>query len=190
MLGIIIGVVVGVVVILLVCVLEWWISTHNDFKRSLVKIEEAKSSIDIALNKRYDTLTKMLDITKGYAKHEKETLIEVTKMRTGVPQNANMEQLQEVSNNLQALAKQLDVVVERYPELKADTSFVELQRASRDVEENLQAARRMYNANVSAYNQAIAVFPNSLIANSRNFVKKDFFEAEGSKKQDVKIDLN
>ena len=97
MLGIIIGVVVGVVVILLVCVLAWWISTHNDFKRSLVKIEEAKSSIDIALNKRYDTLTKMLDITKGYAKHEKETLIEVTKMRTGVPQNANMEQLQEVS---------------------------------------------------------------------------------------------
>ena len=189
MLGIIIGVVVGVVVILLVCVLAWWISTHNDFKRSLVKIEEAKSSIDIALNKRYDTLTKMLDITKGYAKHEKETLIEVTKMRTGVPQNANMEQLQEVSNNLQALAKQLDVVVERYPELKADTSFVELQRASRDVEENLQAARRMYNSNVSYYNQKREVFPSSIVANHYNLEKALFFEVEEIKRSDVKMDF-
>ena len=189
MLGIIIGVVVGVVVILLVCVLAWWISTHNDFKRSLVKIEEAKSSIDIALNKRYDTLTKMIDITKGYAKHEKETLIEVTKMRTGVPQNANMEQLQEVSNNLQALAKQLDVVVERYPELKADTSFVELQRASRDVEENLQAARRMYNSNVSYYNQKREVFPSSIVANHYHLEKALFFEVEEIKRSDVKMDF-
>ena len=189
MLGIIIGVVVGVVVILLVCVLAWWISTHNDFKRSLVKIEEAKSSIDIAWNKRYDTLTKMLDITKGYAKHEKETLIEVTKMRTGVPQNANMEQLQEVSNNLQALAKQLDVVVERYPELKADTSFVELQRASRDVEENLQAARRMYNSNVSILNQMLVTFPDKIVANMKHIEKKQFFEADEVKKEDVKIEF-
>ena len=189
MLGIIIGVVVGVVVILGICVLAWWISTHNDFKRSLVKIEEAKSSIDIALNKRYDTLTKMLDITKGYAKHEKETLIEVTKMRTGVPQNANMEQLQEVSNNLQALAKQLDVVVERYPELKADTSFVELQRASRDVEENLQAARRMYNSNVSILNQMLVTFPDKIVANMKHIEKKQFFEADEVKKEDVKIEF-
>ena len=178
-----------IILVIVALVVIYFISTYNSFVKLRNQAEEANAGIDVHLKQRYDLIPNLVETVKGYAKHEKETLIEVTKMRTGVPQNANMEQLQEVSNNLQALAKQLDVVVERYPELKADTSFVELQRASRDVEENLQAARRMYNSNVSYYNQKREVFPSSIVANHYHLEKALFFEVEEIKRSDVKMDF-
>ena len=81
----------------------------------------------------------------------------------------------------------LNVVVEQYPQLRASENFAKLQNASAEVEENLQAARRVYNANVSYYNQKIVVFPSSMIANWKGFTKRDFFEAEASKRQDVEF---
>ena len=83
----------------------------------------------------------------------------------------------------------LNVVVEQYPNLKADTQFTFLQNSIGDVEEQLQAARRLYNANVSAYNQAIIVFPTSIVANASHLTKRDFFEAEEIKREDVKIEF-
>ena len=88
-----------------------------------------------------------------------------------------------------SVAKQLSVVVEQYPTLKADTQFTAIQNHIADVEEQLQAARRLYNANVSRYNQAIIVFPASIVANAAHLTKRDFFEAEETKREDVKIEF-
>lgn len=166
----------------------WVISTTNTFRRMLVKIDESESSIDVALTKRYDLLTKMLAATKGYMKHEQETLTKIVQMRQpahAAPIGEKQEFANELSKGLQAI----NVVVEQYPDLKASKNVEQLQNAVFDVEENLQASRRVYNANVSYYNQKVVVFPSSIIANWKNFTKKDFFEADAVKREDVKFDF-
>lgn len=184
--GIIVAVVI--IVVLVIALVGWWISTSNKFKRMGVKIDEAESGIDVALTKRFDLLKKALATVKGYAKHESETLEKVIKMRTPAS-NASLAEKQEFANATGQALNSINVVAEQYPQLKADTQFTSLQNHISDVEEQLQAARRLYNANVSAYNQAIIVFPGSLVANSMHLTKREFFEAEETKKADVKIEF-
>jgi len=176
---------IGGIILLVVIVVIWYISTVNKLNRTIVKIDEADSGIDVALTKRYDVLTKMMDTVKGYAKHEKETLFEVINLRKGMTLEEKNEANAKMSQNLE----KIHVVVENYPELKSSENYKTLQQSIVDVEEHLQAARRMYNSNVSIFNQMIVTFPTSIIANNKGMVKKEFFEADEIKKQDVKIDL-
>lgn len=176
-----------VVAVLAVIVLGWWISTSNNFKRMQVKIDEALSGIDVALTKRFDLLTKAIATAKGYAKHEQETLEKIIAMRNP-GRNSSLAEKQEFANQTAEAIKTLNIVAEQYPTLKADTQFTAIQNHIADVEEQLQAARRLYNANVSAYNQSIIVFPASLVAGTK-FARRDFFEAEESKREDVKIEF-
>ncbi len=186
--GQVVLIVVLAVVAVILIIVGWIISTINAFRRMIVKIDESESGIDVQLTKRFDLLTKMVQATKGYAKHEQETLSKVIAMRNP-GSNATLAEKTEFANQLTQGLASLNVVVERYPELKASEQFTNLQRASVDVEENLQAARRVYNANVSHYNQKIVVFPASMIANWKGFTKRDFFEAEATKREDVKFDF-
>ena len=185
-LGAVIGIVAAVVII--IAIIGWWISTSNKFKVMQVKIDEALSGIDVALTKRFDLLTKAVATAKGYAKHESETLEKIISMRNP-GKYSSLGEKQEFANATSEAIKSLNVVVEQYPTLKADTQFTSIQRHIADVEEQLQAARRLYNSNVSTYNQAIIVFPGSIIANKSGFTKRDFFEAEASKREDVKIEF-
>lgn len=180
-------VLICIVGFLLLVFIGWWISTANKFKVMLVKIDEAESGIEVALTKRYDLLTKALASVKGYAKHEDETLSKIVAMRNPGA-NSTFEEKQEFANKTDAAMKAFNVIVEQYPTLKADTQFSALQARITDVEEQLQAARRLYNANVSKYNQAIIVFPASIIAGNK-YVKRAFFEAEEAKREDVKIEF-
>ncbi len=175
---------IGVAVIVLIIVI-WYIATINKLNRTIVKIDEADSGIDVALTKRYDVLTKMIDTVKGYAKHEKETLFEVINLRKGMTLDEKIKENAKMSQNLE----KINLLVENYPELKASENYKVLQQSIIDVEEHLQAARRIYNSNVSTFNQMIVTFPTSIIANSKGMTKKEFFEAEEVKTQDVKIDL-
>ena len=175
-------VIIIVVAIVVVILVGWYIGTSNKLNRAVVKIEEADSGIDVALTKRYDALTKMLEITKGYAKHEKETLGEVINLRKGM----SIAEKQDANNKMTETFGKINVLAEAYPELKSSENFKTLQLSVADVEEHLQAARRLYNANISSYNQEIVSFPTSIVAGMKGFVKKEFFEADEAKKEDVK----
>ena len=183
--GLIIGIVIAVLVI---AVVGWWISTSNKLKVMNVKIDEALSGIDVALTKRYDLLTKAVATVKGYAKHEEETLTKIIAMRNPGSAATLMEKQEFAAQTAEAI-KSLNVVVEQYPTLKADTQFAFLQNGISDVEEQLQAARRLYNSNVSKYNQAIVVFPTSIVANASHLTRREFFEAEEIKREDVRIEF-
>lgn len=179
-----------VIIVLLVVVVLWVIITSNSLNKAIVKIDEADSGIDVALTKRYDVLTKrydvltkMLETVKGYAKHEKELLVDIIKVRKGM----TIEEKNEINKKMSDAFSKLNVVVENYPELKASENFSVLQQSVADVEEHLQAARRLYNANISSYNQMIVTFPTSIIAGMKKMTKRDFFEAEEAKKEDVEI---
>lgn len=174
-----------VVAVIIVLLIFWWISTSNGFKRKKIKTEEALSGIEVALTKRYDLLTKMLDVTKGYAKHEKEVLTETIKLRRGM----SVGELNEASAKLESLATNVNAVAEAYPEIRANTVFRDLQGSVRDVEEHLQAARRLYNSNVTVYNTSISMFPSSIVAGAMHLTPFEFFVAEERKREDVKMEF-
>lgn len=187
--GAVVGIVVAVVlVIIIISIIVWWISTGNSLKSQAVKIDESASDIDVALTKRYDLLTKELGIVKGYAKHESETLVGVVEARTGY-KAGDAEEMAKYNNKLDELASKINLVVERYPDLKANQNFLSLQATAADTEEHLQASRRLYNSNVSIFNQNLVTFPRSLVAHSLKLQPRKFFQAEEAKRQDVKMEF-
>lgn len=178
-------IIIAVIVVILIIVISI-ISISNKLNKAIVKIDEASSGIDVALTKRYDVLTKMIDVVKSYAKHEKDTLFEVIKLR----KNMSIEEKNAENKKMDENFSKINIVAENYPELKSSENYKTLQQSIVEVEEHLQAARRLYNSNVSIYNQMIVSFPISIIANSKGMVKKNFFEADEAKKEDVKIKLD
>ncbi|QWC00675.1 LemA family protein [Mycoplasmatota bacterium] len=182
--GVIALIIIGVVLLIIVF---WYIGIMNKLRQLELKVQEAESGIDVALTKRFDMLTKMLETTKGYAKHEAETLEKVVKWRSGIPKNATMEEKAEFQEQMNQVASGINVVVEKYPDLKANTVFLDLQASVRNAEEHLQAARRLYNANVTKINHIIVTFPQSIVANAINMEKKLYFEAEDKKREDVEF---
>ena len=175
----------GIILLIILIVVIGVIVISNKLNVLQVKIDEADSGIDVALTKRYDVLTKMVKVVKGYAKHEKETLFEVIKLRKGM----SLEDKNKVNEKMNRNMEKINIIAESYPELKLNENFKTLQQSIVEVEEHLQAARRLYNSNVSAFNQMIVTFPASIVANSKALKSKPFFEAEETKKNDVEIDL-
>ncbi len=161
----------------------WAIATINGFRSKEIKVDEALSGIEVALTKRYDLLTKLLESTKGYMAHEKEVFTEVVKLRDKLSPNMGIEQMNAAEKQMGGMFAHLFAVAEEYPELRSSEVFIELQKGIQDAEEHLQAARRLYNSNVTSYNTAIVMIPASLLASGRT--AKEFFEAESSKKADV-----
>lgn len=159
----------------------WAVKASNNIKRMEIKVDEAFSGIEVALTKRYDMLTKMLDVCKGFMKHESELFSKVISLRRGM----SLGEMGEADREMGELTGRLFAVAENYPELRSAQVFAELQQGVHDAEEHLQAARRLYNASVSSYNAAIAVFPDSLLARGRS--PREFFEAEDAKREDVKV---
>ena len=180
---IVVFLILGVIAVVLAVFAIWFIIATNKIKAARLKVEEAGSGIDVALTKRYDVLTKQLAVVKEYTSHESKTLFETIKLRSGMALTEKIE----VSNKMDEVATQFRLTAEAYPELKSSANYAELQKAISDVEEHLQAARRLYNANVTAYNTIIAMFPTSLAANAIGAEKRDLFQAEEHKRNDVEM---
>jgi LemA protein len=175
----------GIVLLVVLIFAGWWISTGNKFKSYAIKISEALSGIEVALTKRYDMLTKLLEVTKGYAAHEKELFIGVVELRRGM----SLSEMGEKSSQMDEMSARMFAVAESYPELRSAEVFHELQEGIRDAEEHLQAARRLYNSNVTAYNTAIVMYPASVVANSQRLQPHEFFVAEDAKREDVTMNF-
>ena len=172
-----------IIVAVVVIAAIWAISTTNNFKIAKIKIDESRSGIEVALTKRYDMLTKQLDVAKCFMKHEKEFVAEVINLRKGM----TVGELNDAAAKMDKMSEQINFTAEAYPELRSSDLFVQLQVGIRDAEEHLQAARRAYNSNVSRFNSMIAVFPSSLLA--KNYTAEDFFEAEAHKRADVNMNF-
>ena len=162
----------------------WGIVTHNRFVSVSNKVDEALSGIDVALARRYSTLINVVEVVKGYAKHEKEVFTKIIELR-----NYTMNDRELVNQNHEEAITKLFALKENYPDLKANAQFIELQRTIADLEEHLAASRRMYNSNVSIYNDLVLMFPSSLIGSMMHASKKEYFQASADEKQNVNIQL-
>ncbi len=156
----------------------WVIIAYNAFIRLINRTQEAWADIDVQLKRRYDLIPNLIETVKGYATHEKETLSQVTEMRTRAMNAEGVQEKQEAENMLSGALKSLFAVSENYPDLKANENFLELQRELTDTENKIQAARRFYNTNVRDLNTAIESFPQNIIAKLFSFSQRDFFELD------------
>ena len=176
-------IILGIILLIIACAAAWYIGTSNRIKVAGLKISESLSGIDIALTKRYDVLTKMVDAVKSFQMYESDTFTKLVNLRMGM----SMKERNDANRDMDKLVSELRVVAENYPELKSSENYARLHKSIVDVEEHLQAARRLYNANVTEYNRFIATFPSSIVAGSMGASKKQYFEAESYKREDVKI---
>lgn len=177
---------IGIVVILLVLVAFIWL-TYNQLVTLKERIKEALSSIDVQLKRRIDLIPNLIETVKGYAKHEKQLLENVTNARSALMGAKSPEQKAEANNMLTDTLKSLFAVAEAYPDLKASANFSKLQDELTDTEDKIAYSRQFYNSNVLSYNTKIKMFPSNLIAGQFNFKEEQFFEAEPAAKDPVKV---
>ena len=165
-----------IILAVLAVVVLWVIFAYNSFVRLVNRTKEAWADIDVQLKRRYDLIPNLVETVKGYATHERQTLDSVTQARTAAMGAGSPAEKAKAENMLTDTLKTLFAVAESYPDLKANTNFLELQRELSDTENKIQAARRFYNGNVRDLNIAIESFPGNVIAGSFNFHKMDLFE--------------
>ena len=168
----------AVIAVLIVLLAFYAIGIYNKLVKLKNLVAEAWSGIDVQLKKRYDLIPNLVETVKGYAAHEKETFENVTRARAAAQQATTVEGHQAAENKLSGALMNLIAVAERYPELKANTNFLELQNMLSVVEGDIEKSRRYYNGNVREQNTLIESFPSNLIANAFGFVKSAFFELE------------
>lgn len=179
-----------IVLIILGAIILWVVYAYNRLISLRYRAKEALSDIDVQLKRRYDLIPNLVEAVKGYVKHEKTVLENVTNARASVASGADKNPLEraEAENMLTNTLKTLFAVAENYPDLKANANFLDLQRELADTENKIQASRRFYNTTVRDLNTMIGVFPVNIIARLFNFYKEKFFATESAEeKQPVKV---
>ena len=168
----------------------WVMFSYNKFVSLIQRMKEAWADIDVQLKRRYDLIPNLTETVKGYAAHESQTLAAVTDMRTRAMSATTPAQHAEAENMLTGALKSLFAVSENYPDLKANTNFLELQRELSDTEDKIQAARRFYNGNVRDLSIMLGQFPSNIIASIFGFKGGEYFElteADAAAKEPVKV---
>lgn len=165
---------IGIIALIIFIVLIWWVKTSNRFNRYKVVIDESKKNVDIALAKRYDTICEMIKVSKSYARHEASTFSDVIKLR----QNANIKEFNATIQNQDREISKIFALAEAYPDLKSSQEFINLQDEISDENEQLAAAKRIVNNNISIINQEIVSFPKSVVAKSKGLKEMEFLKEQ------------
>lgn len=180
-----------IILVVLVVIGIWGVGLYNRGVRLRNQVEESWSGISVQLKRRYDLIPNLVSSVKGYAKHEQETLEKVINLRNSaqsVPTGDITGQIQ-AEQALSAGLRSIFALAENYPDLKANTNFLELQRSLGDVEDNLQNARRYYNAIVRDNNTYVESFPTNIVARMGGFNTYSFFEVNDEERQNVKVEF-
>ena len=169
---------VFIVLGVLVLTVLWLVLTYNGLVKSRNKVEEAWSGIDVQLKRRHDLVPNLVEIVRGYAAHEREALVQVVGARADAIAANQPLYIERAEAKLTSALGSLTAVAEAYPELKASESFRRLQAELAATEDEIQAARRIYNANVRALNTRVQSFPSVLVANVFHFGEAPYFEVD------------
>src|SRR5215218_9706603 len=176
--------VIIIILVILVILALIGMSSYNGFVKSRNLIQESWRQIDVELNRRYELIPNLVETVRAYAAHERNTLEDVTRLRSQAQQLSQSEgalpsqQRADVEAELSGAVRNLIVSVEAYPDLKSNQNFLELQRQLAETEDRIAAGRRFYNANVRVYNTKIESVPTNIIANMFNFEKATYFQVD------------
>lgn len=176
-----------IILVIVALVVIYFISTYNSFVKLRNQAEEANAGIDVHLKQRYDLIPNLVETVKGYAKHESSTLEAVIKARNSAMSATTMEERDNANNVLSGTLKSLFALSESYPELKANSNFLDLQQKLSEIEKGLLNARKYYNAIAKQMNSKVEMFPSNLVASMTGFKKLSYAEVEEAAKQRVEV---
>jgi LemA protein len=162
-----------------------YVFVRNNMVSLRNQVDEAWSGIDVQLKRRHDLVPNLVETVKGYATHERETFEKVTQARAAAMQASGPAEASQAESQLSAALGGLRVVAEQYPDLRATENFQQLQRQLSELEDEIQASRRIYNSNVQVYNTRIQQWPWSIIAKQGGFTDKEFFEITDAAEREV-----
>ncbi|MBF0206585.1 MAG: LemA family protein [Oligoflexia bacterium] len=177
----IIGVILVITMVFAVTVYNTVIGRKND-------VENSFATIDAYLKKRYDLIPNLVETVKTYMQYEESVLIKITELRTGmINKDLNINNRMEASNEISKLLGGITAVLENYPDLKANNSFIELQKTMSQIEDELAAARRTYNASVTEFNNALEMFPTNIVAAFLKYQRKEVLSIGESERKNINI---
>ena len=176
---------------LIVIIGLWLVLSRNSFVSIKNQVEEAFSTMDVYLKKRYDLIPNLVETVKGYATHESETFTKVTAARTAAMNATSIDEKIANENALSGTLKSLFAVAEAYPQLQANTNFMDLQQQLKMLEDEIANSRKYYNAVVRTMNTKVESFPSNLVASIFGFKKQPFFEVGSAEaRENVQVKFN
>lgn len=176
---------------LIVIIGLWLVLSRNSFVSIKNQVEEAFSTMDVYLKKRYDLIPNLVETVKGYATHESETFTKVTAARTAAMNSTSIDEKIANENALSGTLKSLFAVAEAYPQLQANTNFLDLQQQLKTLEDEIANSRKYYNAVVRTMNTKVESFPSNLVASMFGFKKQPFFEVgSAEERENVQVKFN
>jgi len=167
-----------VIAAIVVLAVLYFIVKRNSIISARNRVDEAWSGIDVQLKRRHDLVPNLVETVKGYAEHESSTFEKTTQARAEAMKAQTVEETAKAEQKLTQALADVKAVAENYPTLRATENFQQLSRNLSELEDEIQASRRIYNSNVQSYNTDIEQFPGSIVANQGNFTKREFFEIE------------
>lgn len=174
-----------IIVIILILILLAIIFKYNRIKTLSNKVKQSKSSIDVYLTQRFDLIPNLVNCVKGYSKYENDLFENITELRSKYNQSKNLND----GSNLNKKFNDIFLLQEKYPELKANNNFLDLQKSVSKMESQLQAARRLYNSDVTMYNNSITTFPGNIFASVFCFKEEELFEIDELKKVNINVKM-
>jgi LemA protein len=180
-------IIIGVVALLLI----WGVAVYNGMIKMRNNVDKEWHNIDVQLERRYALIPNLVETVKGYAKHEQDTLTKVTQYRSQAMDAKTVAEKAEANNLLTSALSGLKIQLEAYPDLKANTNFLQLQEELATTENKISFSRQLYNQVVTTFNNKIQIFPNNILAGMFNFKQRDLFEASSSDvRQTPKVSFN
>jgi len=176
---------IGVIVVILIYVL----ATYNSFVKLKNRVKEAFSTMDVYLKKRWDLIPNIVEVVKGYAKHEKDTLKEIVEIRNSAYDKMDDSTKVDTNNKVTQSLSRIMALAEAYPDLKANENFKELQTELSKVEEDIANARKYYNGSIRLYNNKVQMVPSNIVAGLFGFKTEKMFEIQVEEKENVKIEM-
>lgn len=179
-----------IVIALIVIVVAVYISMYNGLQRAKVNTDESWSQIDVQLKRRNDLIPNLVETTKGYAKHERETLSKVVELRNqmvALPADVDPQKKMELSNQLTDSLKSIFALAENYPDLKASRNFTQLQEELTNTENKIAYSRQLFNSSAAVYNQKLLTFPSNVVAKMHHFTKVNYLEIPAEEKEAPKV---
>ena len=181
-----IWIIIAIIVVLVIFV----ITSYNGLVKSRMQTKEAWSQIDVQLKRRNDLIPNLVETTKGYAKHERETLSKVVELRNqmvALPADVDPQKKMELSNQLTDSLKSIFALAENYPDLKASQNFTQLQEELTNTENKIAYSRQLFNSSAAVYNQKLLTFPSNVVAKMHHFTKVNYLEIPAEEKEAPKV---
>lgn len=178
-----------VLIAILVIIIIYALVTYNSFIKLKNMVQEAFSTMDVYLKKRWDLIPNLVETVKGYVKHEESTLTEITNLRSGSYDSLSDDEKVKANQELSKDINKLMLVVESYPNLKASSNFQDLSRELSKIEEDIANARKYYNATVEAFNNKVEMFPSNIFAKIFGYKLKAMFETDSAERENVKVEF-